>query len=117
MSDKALNAARAHLTEAGLPAALLPDTLTDFSIDPATGQFQVRLSRQTVLSPGGHTVTYAPALKGRLQPGLLDQLEGVTVKVGFFHPAITRIEASADRQTITFHVMGTQHQVPASAFA
>lgn len=117
MSDKALNAARVKLTAAGLPAALLPDTVSEFTPDEATGRFDVRLRNKTVLEPGGHAVTYAPVLRGRITSGLLDELEGVTVKIGFFNPAITRIEGSADGKTITFVVMGTRHDVPASAFA
>lgn len=116
MSDKVANEVRAKLIEAGLPGALLPSTISTFTYDEASGWFTVQLSGKTVLSPGGHTVTYQPTLRGRLLPSLIDSVEGVTVKVGFFHPAITRIEADAARTKVTFTVMGTTHDVAFSEF-
>jgi hypothetical protein len=117
MSDKVANEVRAKLIEAGLPGALLPSTISTFTFDEVSGWFTVQLSGKTVLSPGGHTVTYQPTIRGRLTERVLDSLDGVTVKIGFFHPAITRIEANASRTTVTFTVMATTHDVAFSAFS
>jgi hypothetical protein len=117
MSDKVANEVRAKLIAAGLPGALLPATVVGFSLDEATSRFTVTLSAKTILTPASHTVTYHPTIRGKLGAGLLDEVEGVTVKVGFLHPAITKIQADAAKTTVTFTVMGTRHDVAFSAFS
>ena len=113
----AINAARKHLKDCGLPPALLPDTLDAFEIDENTGRFVVRLSRTTVLRPGKHEVTYQQRITGRLAAHRLEDLQGISVKVLFAHPTVSKVESDDALTTVTFHVMGTAHDVAFDLFA
>lgn len=111
-----LNFVRAKVADAGLPPALIPPNVAGVTLDDTTGAFTLNLDGEHRITPGGHQVSYARTIKGRLQPGALVDLEGVTVKVGFVWPSISRIERSTDGRKLTFVVMGTRHELDAAAF-
>jgi hypothetical protein len=112
----AVAAARQHLTDAGLHPNLLPPTVASFDLDAKTGKFTVTLDAPWPLDVGGWKVQFAKTLRGKLSAGLIDGLEGVTVKLGFMSPGIATIRASADRTELIFGAYGMEQKVGWSEF-
>jgi hypothetical protein len=112
----AVLAARQHLTDAGLHPNLLPPTVAAFDLDAKTGKFTVTLDAPWPLDVGGWKVQFAKTLRGKLSAGVIDGLEGVTVKLGFMSPAIASIRATADRKELVFGAYGMEQKVAWSEF-
>ncbi|PKI66918.1 uncharacterized protein LOC116211575 [Punica granatum] len=68
-----------HLRQFGLPAGLLPKGITDFTIDPSDGRFQVNLP-QPCNAKFENQVHYDFNVTGTLSPGQIGELSGVSAQ-------------------------------------
>ncbi|KAL3749763.1 hypothetical protein ACJRO7_010824 [Eucalyptus globulus] len=68
-----------HLRRYGLPIGLFPKGITDYSIDPATGQFRVGLT-QPCNARFENEVHYDLNVSGTLQFGAIGELSGISAQ-------------------------------------
>ncbi len=104
---------RKNLTDHGLPTGLLPDNVTAVQFDPATGVFDLSLTREVRATFGGYKVRYRSRVTGILTQGKIQKLKGVQAKKGLWLP-VSGMVRTATR--IAFQIGPVTKKLPVSEF-
>ncbi|XP_051132171.1 uncharacterized protein LOC127252155 [Andrographis paniculata] len=86
----------------GFPVGLLPQGVTSYELDPATGKFSVYLNSSCSFSIEGYSLKYKATISGTISRGKIKDLKGIQVKVLFFW--IDIVEVIQDGDEIAFSV-------------
>uniref|UniRef100_A0A8R7U473 Uncharacterized protein n=1 Tax=Triticum urartu TaxID=4572 RepID=A0A8R7U473_TRIUA len=73
-------AANDLLPKYGLPKGLIPDSVSSYTFDEATGDFEIHLAGTCYVRFGDHLVYYEKTLRGCLSKGRITGLAGIQAK-------------------------------------
>jgi hypothetical protein len=109
-------AANDLLPKYGLPKGLIPDSVTSYSFDEATGAFEIHLASTCYVHFGSHLVYYERTITGKLSRGAISDLSGVQAKKLFLWVYVTGMVAHPDQGTIEFQAGFVSESLSASMF-
>ncbi|KAH6799739.1 hypothetical protein C2S51_036223 [Perilla frutescens var. frutescens] len=68
----------------GFPAGLLPEGVTSYELDAATGKFSVYMNSSCSFSISGYDLKYKSTITGTITKNKISNLNGIQVKILFF---------------------------------
>ncbi|KAL6515965.1 hypothetical protein OROGR_019270 [Orobanche gracilis] len=103
------------LQQYNFPVGLLPKGATDYSLNPATGEFSAYLNGTCSFTlENSYQLKYKPVIKGVISRGRLQELSGVSVKVLVIWLNI--VEVKREEENLQFSVGITSENFPVSNF-
>ncbi|VAI01215.1 unnamed protein product [Triticum turgidum subsp. durum] len=115
-ADPANGAANDLLPKYGLPRGLIPDSVSSYTFDEATGDFEIHLAGTCYVRFGDHLVYYEKALRGCLSKGRITGLSGIQAKKLFLWVSVSGIVAHPEEGTLEFQVGFVSEELSASLF-
>ncbi|XP_062212096.1 uncharacterized protein LOC133913069 isoform X2 [Phragmites australis] len=109
-------AANDVLAKYGLPPGLIPDSVASYTLDKATGHFEIHLASTCYVHFGSHLVYYEKTITGTLSKGAISDLSGVQAKKLFLWVYVTGMVAHPDKGTIEFQAGFVSESLSASLF-
>uniref|UniRef100_A0A0D9VXP9 Uncharacterized protein n=1 Tax=Leersia perrieri TaxID=77586 RepID=A0A0D9VXP9_9ORYZ len=105
------------LPEYGLPRGLIPETISSYTFDNATGDFEIQLASTCYIWFGSHLAYFEDTIAGRISYGTINGLTGIQAKKFFLWVSITTIIAHPDEGTVEFQAGFISEALPESDFA
>jgi hypothetical protein len=109
-------AANDLLPKYGLPRGLIPDSVSSYSFDEATGDFEIHLAGTCYVWFGDHLVYYEKNIRGCLSPGKITGLAGIQAKKLFLWVSVSGMVAHPNDGTLEFQAGFISEALPASLF-
>jgi len=104
------------LWEYGLPKGLLPDSVTSYTFENATGDLKIQLASSCYVWFGDHYTYFDKSISGTISYGAISNLSGIQAKKLFFWVSISSMVARPEKGVIEFYVGFISEDVPASLF-
>lgn len=98
----------------GFPVGILPQGVTNYKIDSATGKFSVHLNTTCSFTIQGYDLKYKSTVTGTISEGKIENLNGVQVKILLFWVNI--IEVSMDGGDLELSVGIASAEFPVESF-
>ncbi|XP_051178919.1 uncharacterized protein [Lolium perenne] len=109
-------AANDLLPKYGLPRGLIPDSVSSYSFDETTGDFEIHLAGTCYVWFGDHLVYYEKNIRGCLSPGKITGLSGIQAKKLFLWVSVSGMVAHPKEGTLEFQAGFISEALPASLF-
>lgn len=95
----------------GFPAGLLPQSVTGYELDPATGKFSVYLDGSCSFSVSGYDLKYKSTITGTIAQNRITNLSGIQVKILFFWINIIEVTSDGDELELSVGIASANFPV------
>ena len=98
------------------PPGIIPEGVVSYTLDNATGDYQIELASSCYVWFGDHYVYFDKNLSGTISHGAITNRSGGMAKKRFLWGSITSMTAHLERGVIEFRAGFITEDVPASRF-
>ncbi|XP_057774875.1 uncharacterized protein At5g01610-like [Salvia miltiorrhiza] len=95
----------------GFPAGLLPQGVTSYELDTATGKFSVSLGGSCSFSISGYDLKYKSTITGTIAKNKITDLNGIQVKILFFWINIIEVTSAGDELQLSVGIASANFPV------
>ncbi|KAL1550258.1 hypothetical protein AAHA92_18246 [Salvia divinorum] len=95
----------------GFPAGLLPQGVTSYKLDTATGKFSVSIGGSCSYSVSGYDLNYKSTITGIIAKNKITDLNGIQVKILFFWINIIEVTSNGDELQLSVGIASASFPV------